>query len=110
MSIPKFDIVIYQGDDAFQDFIYKADDVEVDISDYVIRMECDNPAFNRLATIADQTTDTGLYTFNFVAADTAETQSRNVGYEVIYYPSGLEGPRNTKHGGVIEIVTEVDNA
>ena len=107
MAIPMHNLVIYQGDDFEQTFRYVADGVAVDLTGYSIFLECNNPDLNRFAVLADQAVSPGSYSFTFVPADTINNTSRRVAYEVIFYPTGLEGFKHTKHGGSIVIDARV---
>ena len=107
-DIPEYDIELYQGDDKTFKFRYKADDLPVDITGYVIELECTEPTLDKTAAIApDQVTNTGEYEFVFVPADSQTLEASRVGYEVVFYPTGLSGTKNTKLRGSIKLTKEV---
>ncbi len=107
-ELPEYDIEIHRGDDKEVRFKYKADDVPVDISGYTIVLECTDSSLNRTAIIEpDQVLDVGEYKFVYVPADTVSSETIRANYEVVFYPTGLAGVRNTKYKGSILISAEI---
>lgn len=105
-DLPEYDIEIYQGDDKTLKFRYKSANVPVDITSYVIKLECSISELEKTAVIADQITNIGEFSFVYVPADTLATTSRRVKYEVVFYPTGLTGTKETKFAGSIYITPE----
>lgn len=107
-DIPEYDIELYQGDDKTLKFRYKAEDIPVDLTGYVIELECTEAALGKTAVIApDQVANTGEYEFVYIPSDTQNLTSFRVKYEVVFYPTGLAGEKTTKMRGSIKITKEV---
>lgn len=108
-GVPTLDLKIYQGDDKTFKFNFSTGGDPVDLSLYDIELECAEVSLAKSAVIApDQVNDKGDYEFVYVPAD---TQSLTVPfrflYEVVFYPEGLGGPKNTKYRGFIIVTEEV---
>lgn len=107
-DIPEYDLELYQGDDKTLKFRYKADGIPVDITGYVIELECAEPLLDKTAVIApNQEINTGEYEFLYVPSDTQTLTASRVKYEVVFYPLGLGGEKNTKMRGSIILTKEV---
>lgn len=105
-DLPEYDIELYSGDDKTLKFRYKSNGVAVDITGYEIELECTAPELEKVAVIADQTTSAGEYSFVYVPSDTLGLEVRRVKYEVVFWPTGLLGTKETKYGGSIIITPE----
>lgn len=105
-DLPEYDIELYSGDDRTLKFRYKSNDVPVDITGYEIELECTAPELEKMAVIADQTTYPGEYSFVYVPSDTLGLEIRRVKYEVVFWPTGLSGTKETKYGGSLTITQE----
>lgn len=105
IEIPEYDFILYKGDDKTKSFRYKADGVAVDITDYVIQLECTVPGLNKTAVVVDALD--GRYDFVFAKADTVNLIESRVKYEVVFYTTGLAGNKFTKHKGSINLINEV---
>lgn len=104
--LPTVDLKIYQGDDKTFKFRYSVEGEPVDITDYVINLECQAPELSKQATILDQTTNKGEYQFSYVPEDTQGGNNYRVKYEVVFWPNGLDYEKNTKYKGSLVIVRE----
>tara|TARA_R110002012_G_scaffold61702_3_gene161885 strand:+ start:215 stop:589 length:375 start_codon:yes stop_codon:yes gene_type:complete len=106
-TIPIKDLSIYRGDNETINFRYVVDGVPVDITGYQIFLECASATLSREAVIKDQTTNIGQYSISFVPEDTKELDAVKTAYEVVFWPTGVGGEKNTKHKGHILIASEV---
>ena len=104
-EIPEYSFALYKGDDKTKSFRYKANNIPVDITSYVILLECTVPNLSKTATIVDATD--GRYDFIFTQADTVNLIESRVKYEVVFYPTGLAGNKFTKFTGSINLISEV---
>jgi len=104
-EIPVYGFTLYKGDDKTKSFRYKAADVAVDITAYVIVLECPISSLTKIADIVDAVD--GRYDFVFDQADTVDLTESRVKYEVVFYPNGLAGDKFTKHTGSINLINEV---
>jgi len=105
-DLPEYDIELYSGDDKTLKFRYKTSGAAIDITSYEIELECSSPELAKMAVIADQTTNTGEYSFVYVPADTIGLEVRRVKYEVVFWPTGLTGTKQTMYRGSILITPE----
>jgi hypothetical protein len=104
-KIAEYSFTITVGDDVTKKFRYKANDVAVDITGYVIEIESLVPELNQTALITDAAA--GEFEFVFPKEDTALVTARRVAYEVVFYPTGLAGDKETKFEGTIHMRQEV---
>jgi len=104
-DIPEYNFAIYKGDDKVKYFRYIAGSLPVDITGYVIKLECTLLSLTKTATITDELA--GEYNFAFVPSDTANLVENRVKYEVVFYPTGLTGNKFTKYKGSINLTNEV---
>ena len=102
--IPELDLYIYQGDSKTFRFRYSAGGEPVDISSYVIRLECKANKLSRDAVILDQTTNKGEYTFEYSPEDTVDSKHHKVKYEVVFWVDA--NTKNTKYKGSLVITRE----
>lgn len=103
--IPEYDFALYKGDDKIKMFRYKANDLPVNIEDYVIQLETPILSLNKTATISDA--EDGRFNFIFEKADTVDLTNNRVKYEVVFYPTGLAGTKKTMFRGSINLTGEV---
>jgi len=104
-EIPEYNFTLYKGDDKTKMFRYKADDLPVDITGYVITFESTAVTLNQEATIVD--TADGRYDFIFTKEVTVALTENRIKYEVVFYPAGLLGEKITKYRGSINLIDEV---
>jgi len=104
-DIPEYNFVIRQGDDKTVYLRYLADSAPVDIAGALILFECANPTLSQEATIDDAAL--GKFHFDFARADTAILTERRLKYEVVIYPSGLSGTKETLFYGSVNITPQV---
>jgi len=104
-DIPEHNFAIYKGDDKVKYFRYIADSLPVDITSYVIKLECTLLSLTKIATITDALA--GEFTFTFTPSDTVNLVENRVKYEVVFYPTGLTGDKFTKFKGSINLTNEV---
>ncbi len=106
-SITEYDLELYQGDDTTLKFRYTADSLPVDLTGYVIDLECSESLLSKTATIApDQLLNTGEYEFVYVPADTQDIEGHRLKYELVFYPHGLSGTKVTKLRGYLLLTKE----
>ena len=101
----RYDFAIRQGDDEQQDFRYLLDGVAVDLTGALLVFECDIPALTHDMTIKVPETD-GVFSAVFDRADTSGLSERRVGYEVVYWPTGLLGKKHTIFYGSLTLKPE----
>jgi hypothetical protein len=106
-DIPEYDLSVYQGDDKTFLFRHRVGTELLDLTNYTITFECADIALSREAVIANQVTNKGEYSVIFVPADTENTASSRVKFEVVFWPTGLAGIKNTKFVGTLKVVQEV---
>lgn len=104
-DIENYDLSIYKGDDKTFAFRFKAADVPVNITGYTIVFECEEASLTRDAVIVDALD--GRYDVVFTPIDTDTLAAIRVEYEVVYWPTGLLGTKETKHRGTLYIEQEV---
>jgi hypothetical protein len=106
-SITEYDLELYQGDDTTLKFRYTADSLPVDLTGYVIDLECSESLLSKTATIApDQVLNIGEYEFVYVPADTQDIEGYRLKYELVFYPNGLGGTKVTKLRGSLLLTKE----
>ena len=103
-DITVYDFSLFKGDDKTKKFRFKADEVPVDITGYVIQLETNTVSLQKTAIVADPTT--GEFFFVFAKEDTSTLISKRVKYKVVFYPTGFSGEKNTKFCGSININTK----
>lgn len=100
-DIPEYDFSLFKGDDVTKKFRYKAADLVVDLTGYVIQLETNVDSLDKTAIIFDPTS--GEFEFTFDRVDTETLTQRRVKYKVVFYPTGLIGSRTTKFCGSINL-------
>ena len=98
---------MYQGDDCVYRFRYKAQHQVVDLSTFVIVLECSIPELSKQAIIPNPSD--GEYQFEYSREETNIKNRSTAQYEVAFYPLGLDGPKNTKYRGSFMFEKEVTN-
>jgi len=102
-DIAQYDFYLTKGDDEDLELRYKADDVVVDISTYVIQFVCtEEPSLDQDATLVDAIN--GRFDFIWDDAVTAALTSNKVSYHVIFWPTGLGGNKFTYFEGSITLL------
>jgi len=104
-DIAEYNFALKKGDDKVKSFRYKADDVPVNITDFVIVFECSEPSLTQEATYPDVVD--GRYDFTFTKELTTPLTQNRIKYEVVFYPTGLTGDKITKYSGSINLIDEV---
>lgn len=103
-EIPTYNLELYQGDDKTFKFRFKADDVPVDITSYIINLECAEISLSRTAIILDQVTNLGEFEINYLPSDTQELTFSRTKYEMTFT---YNGKKQTKMRGTIKLTKEV---
>ena len=104
-NIPEHPLKLNAGDDNTIKMRYRnKDGTPYDIAGYVIVLECEEPALTKQAVITRSTE--GEFEFRYSKANTLNINKKNMGYEVVFYPSGLSGTKNTVFDGTIHLRPE----
>lgn len=81
IDIPVYDFSLYKGDDTTKRLRYKAGDLVVDLTGYVIHLKTNISSLDKTATIVDPTT--GEFEFTFARVDTESLTQSRVKYKVV---------------------------
>ena len=105
-NIPVYNLRLNSGDNTTIKMRYKgADNTPVNISLYRIDLECEESSLSKTAIITDAVN--GSFEFIFEPSDTASVSGRNLNYEIVFYPTGISGNKETILEGMIQLRKEL---
>jgi len=106
-ELPSYDLSIIRGSDRRFKLIHKdGDGNPINLTGYLILLECSDASLSRAAHITDYVN--GEYEFVYKQDDTINIVGNRIKYEVVYYPLGyFGGVKNTEFTGNIILSDKV---